>query len=110
MTYDEALAGRIREIVCARPGVTERRMFGGIGWMVGGNMAVGAMSTGGLLVRLSPEDAEAALREPGTSTFGREGAKPMKGFVVVDVDPDDDARLAEWIEAGANFAASLPPK
>ena len=85
MAYDEQLAERVREAIGARDGVTERKMFGGIGWMVAGNMAVGVMSDGGLLVRLPPDEAEAAWREPGAGPFGREGAKPMTGFVRVEV-------------------------
>ena len=108
MAYSEELAARIREAVGLRPAVTERKMFGGLGWMVNGNMAVGAMSDGGLLVRLSAEEAEAAWREPGAGPFGREGAKPMRGFVRVEVDDDTD--LSSWIEAGLNHAATLPPK
>lgn len=110
MACDEGLVERIREVISARDGVAERKMFGGLGFMIAGNMAVGVMSGGGLLVRLSPEEAEAAWAEPGAGPFGREGAKPMRGFVHVDPAPEDDAELARWVEAGANFAASLPPK
>ena len=110
MGYSEELAERVREALGARPGVTERKMFGGLGWMVNGNMAVGAMSDGGLLVRLEPEDAERAWREPGAGPFGREGAKPMKGFVRVDAEDLGDEALAGWVDAGADFAQSLPPK
>ena len=111
MAYDEGLAERVRAIVGERPGVVERKMFGGLGWMLNGNMACGVMSTGGLIVRLAPEDVEDALAEPHVGTFGREGAKPMKGFVVVDPDGvAEDGALARWVDAGAARAASLPPK
>ena len=110
MAYDEQLADRIRDVVLARPDVTERKMFGGIGLMVGGNMACGVMGDS-LMVRLAPEEAEQALAEEGTAPFGREGAKPMKGFVVVDAAIlDSEEALAEWVDRGAAFAASLPPK
>ena len=108
MAYDEQLAARIRERLDARPDVTERKMFGGLGFMVGGNMAVAVMTTGGMIVRLEPEEARAAIAAGEGGPFGREGAKPMTGFVVVD--PEDDADLDRWVEAGANFAATLPPK
>lgn len=97
-------------MIALRPDVVEKKMFGGIGWMLQGNMAVGVMSTGGLLVRVEPEEVEVLIRQPGVGTFGREGAKPMKGFVVVDAEDLSDAEFAEWVERGANRALSLPPK
>src|SRR5918997_6087823 len=111
MAYDEKLAERVRELIAARPEVTERKMFGGLGWMVSGNMACGVMSTGGLLVRMDPDEVPAALREPHVHEFGREGAKPMRGFVIVDAEAiEDDDALERWIDEGAARAASLPPK
>ena len=111
MAYDEGLAERVRELMRARPDVTERKMFGGLGFMLGGNMAVAVMSTGGLIVRIDPEDMEAAFQQPGAGPFGREGAKPMTGFVHVELDAiEDDAALARWVDTGAARAASLPPK
>ena len=111
MAYDEGMAERVREAMSARPGVTERKMFGGLGWMIGGNMAVAVMSTGGLIVRLHPDDVPDALREEHVGTFGREGAKPMTGFVLVEPEGlEDDAELARWVDAGAARASELPPK
>lgn len=111
MTYDEGLAERVREIIGARPGITERKMFGGLAWMVGGNMAVGVMSDGGLLVRIDPAEMEETFALPGVGPFGREGAKPMKGFARVDESVlESDAELARWVDAGAAWAATLPPK
>jgi TfoX/Sxy family transcriptional regulator of competence genes len=110
MGYDERLAERIRELIAIRPDVTEKKMFGGLGWMLRGNMAVGVMSHGGLLVRVDPDEVEALLREPHVSTFGREGAKPMKGFVVVEPDALSDAEFADWLDRGCDRALSLPPK
>jgi TfoX/Sxy family transcriptional regulator of competence genes len=111
MGYDEGLAARVRELIEARQGVTERKMFGGIGWMIDGNMACGVMSTGGLIVRMAPEDTEAALAEPHVGEFGRPGSKPMRGFVVVEPDGvASDEALARWVDTGADHAASLPPK
>ena len=97
-------------MISVRPDVVEKKLFGGLGWMLQGNMAVGVMSTGGLLVRVEPEEVAALLREPGVGTFGREGAKPMKGFVVVDAEDLSDDELADWVDRGADRALSLPPK
>lgn len=109
MAYSEALATRVRELVGARDGVTERRMFGGIAWMVHGNLAVGTFSDG-LMVRLSPEDAERALAEPYVEPM-RSGERVMRGFVRVDgAGLAEEAELAGWVDAGADHAASLPPK
>jgi hypothetical protein len=110
MAYDERLAERIREVIHARPDVTERKMFGGLGFMIGGNMACGVMSTSHLLVRIDPEETQDAIREPHVSEFGRPGSKPMKGFVMVDPEALDDAEFARWVERGAARAAELPPK
>jgi len=107
---DEHLAARIRELIQARPDVVERKMFGGVGWMLRGNMAVGVMSTGGLLVRVPPEEVGEAIAEPHVHEFGRPGSKPMKGFVVVDQEVLDDATLGAWVDRGAERALELPPK
>ena len=111
MAYDELLAERVRELIGTRPDVVERKMFGGLGWMIGGNMAVGVMSTDALMVRIEPEEVPAAVTEPHVHEFGREGAKPMKGFVVVEPEGvEDEAALARWVDVGAARAASMPPK
>jgi TfoX N-terminal domain len=109
MPYSEELAERMRGVIGVRDGVTERRMFGGIVWMVNGNIAVGAFGEG-LLVRLAPADADAALAEPhvGPMEFG---GRRMRAFLTVHADGvEDDVELARWIDAGAAHAASLPPK
>jgi TfoX/Sxy family transcriptional regulator of competence genes len=111
MAYDERLAERIREVIQARPDVTERKMFGGLGWMIGGNMACGVMREDQLIVRIDPEETAEAIREPHVSEFGRPGSKPMKGFVMVEPEAlADDAELARWVDRGAARAAELPPK
>jgi TfoX/Sxy family transcriptional regulator of competence genes len=111
MAYDEHLAARISELMHARPGVVERRMFGGMGWTIGGNMAVGVMRTDHMVVRLPPEEIDEAIREPHVHEFGRPGAKPMKGFVIIDPEGlTDDAVLADWVERGAARALELPAK
>src|SRR4051794_41598523 len=106
MAYDERFAERVRDLVSVRPGVTEKKMFGGIGWMINGNMALGVMSTGGLIVRIDPDETEAVLAEPGVGVLERKGSKPMTGMVVVSLDElDDDAALASWVDRGADRAS-----
>lgn len=109
MAYDEALADRIRELFSARADVSERKMFGGIAFMVAGNMACGVLGED-LIVRLGDEEAQKALAEDGVRPFDFTG-KPMKTTVYVGTErTSEDAGLAEWVEAGADYAASLPPK
>lgn len=109
MAYDEALADRIRDAIGVRSGVTERKMFGGIAWMVGGNMACGAIDDR-LIVRLDPDEAERALSEPHVGPFDATG-RPMRGFVTVGPEGvADEAELVRWVDCGADHAASLPPK
>ncbi len=110
MAHDETLAARIRQVLAPRTGIAERRMFGGVGWMVGGHMGCAVMGDD-LVVRLAPEDVPAALEDPHAGPFGRAGSRPMKGFVVVASDGvAEDAELARWVDAGVGFAASLKPK
>ena len=109
MAYSEELAERVRDLIFERPEVSERKMFGGVAWMVSGNMAVG-INGDRLMVRLSPEDAERALAEPHVGPMDFTG-KPMRGFVTVEPEGlEGDDALAGWIDVGGDFAASLPPK
>ena len=109
MAFDEALADRVRDLLEPRAEVTERRMFGGIAFMVAGNMAVGVINDD-LMVRLDPADAERALTEPHTRPMDFTG-KPAKNMVYVDPSGTaTDEDLGPWVDAGADFAASLPPK
>jgi TfoX/Sxy family transcriptional regulator of competence genes len=109
MTYDEGLAERVRQLLARQDDVTERKMFGGIGFMVAGNMCVGVMNDD-LIARLGPEEAEKALAEPHVRPFDFTG-RPSKGFVCVDGEgtATDDA-LGSWVDAALAFAASLPAK
>ena len=108
MAYDEELAERVRDLLSVREGFTERKMFGGIAFMLGGNMACGVLGED-LIVRLGDE-AERALAEPHTRVFDFTG-RPSRGIVVVGRDAiAADSDLAGWVDAGADFAASLPPK
>lgn len=109
MAYDEALADRVRAALAPREGLSERKMFGGIAFMVGGNMACGVIGEE-LMVRLGPEEAERALVEEHVRPMDFTG-KPMRGMVYVAAEGvAADADLAGWAEAGADHAASLPPK
>jgi TfoX/Sxy family transcriptional regulator of competence genes len=109
MAYDEGLADRIRDLLSARDDVTERKMFGGIAFMVAGNMAVG-VSGDELMVRLDPADSEKALTEEGVRVFDMTG-RPMRGWILVSPERTaDEAGLSEWVETGADYAASLPAK
>jgi TfoX/Sxy family transcriptional regulator of competence genes len=109
MAYDEALADRIRELLSARADVAERKMFGGIAFMVAGNMACGVLGED-LIVRLDRDESEKALAEDGVRPFDFTG-KPMKGIVFISPERTAaDEALAEWVETGADYAASLPAK
>jgi len=109
MAFDEGLAARIRRVLDTRSDVDERKMFGGIAFLVAGNMACGVMK-GDLMVRLAPDDAGALEREPGARRFEM-GGRPMRGWLLVAPEASaDDGDLERWIRRGEQFAASLPPK
>ena len=109
MPYDEKLAERVRAVFQSEPGYTEKKMFGGVCFMVGGNMAVGITGSN-LMVRPGPDNFQAALALPHARPMDFTG-RPMKGFVYVDPDGiAADESLAEWVERGAGFARSLPTK
>lgn len=109
MAYDVELAERVRALIGARERVTERKMFGGIAWMLQGNMACGVLGDE-IIVRLSPAESDRELARPDTRPFDMTG-RPMRGFVVVGGQSiAEDAGLGGWIDAGAEYASSLPPK
>ena len=109
MAYDEGLAERIRERLAADPAITEKRMFGGIAFLLHGNMAVGVTGDD-LMVRVGPEATDAALTRPGARIFDMTG-RPMRGWVVVAGSAvREDEALGAWIDEGRAFAAGLPPK
>lgn len=109
MAYDEKVAERVRDVLALREEVVERRMFGGLAFMLAGNMACGVLGDE-LIVRVGPQADERAQAEPHTRPFDFTG-RPMKGFVVVSPQGTaSDEALATWVELGADFAASLPPK
>jgi TfoX/Sxy family transcriptional regulator of competence genes len=104
VAYDEALAARVRAELSGEDAVTERKMFGGIAFMVAGNMALGVREAD-LMVRLGADDVEDALARPHTRQ-SMMGERPMKGIVLVAQDAD----LGPWIARGVAHARSLPPK
>lgn len=112
MAYDEDLAERVRGLLAARSDVSERKMFGSLCFLVGGNLAVCARKEGELLVRLDPQDAQKAVSEEGVRAAEMGPRKRrMKGWVFVSAESlADGGALAEWVDAGADYAASLPSK
>jgi len=109
MVYDEGLVQRVREAMSELPGYVEKKMFGGVGFMLHGNMACG-VNGADLIVRVGPERYESALAEPNTKPFDMTG-RPMKGWVVVNAEGyEADADLKEWVQHGVTYALSLPAK
>jgi hypothetical protein len=110
MVYDEELAARIRDMVQGEPGLTEKRMFGGLAFLVHGNMAVSASGQGGMLLRVDPERTDSLVDGRHVRRFEMRG-REMDGWLRVDpeaVDADEDLR--RWVEHGLGYARSLPPK
>jgi TfoX/Sxy family transcriptional regulator of competence genes len=110
VAYDDLLAERIREVVREEPGVSEKRMFGGLGFLVHGNMAVSASSKGGLLLRIDPDEAESLTSSPYVRRFEMRG-REMDGWLRVDADAlNEDDDLRRWVAKGLIYARSLPAK
>src|SRR5215470_1279885 len=109
MAFSETLAERIRQALARRKGVEEKKMFGGVGFLLGGNMLVGVWKDS-LIARLGPDEGEAALREPHVKEFDITG-RAMKGWVLVDPEGvEGDEELKEWIERATKFVRTLPGK
>ncbi len=110
MPYDEDLANRIRELLAGENAVTEKRMFGGLAFLIGGHLAVGASSRGGLMVRVKPEDGDTLIAKPHARPFEMRG-RAVQGWVRVDAEGVRTKRgLEPWVRRGVAFARSLPPK
>lgn len=110
MAYDQDLANRIRELIAGQPDVTEQRMFGGLAFLVAGNMSVSASGQGGLMVRVDPQGTDALLAMPHTRPFEMRG-REMRGWLRVDPDGVRTKRqLQPWVERGVGYARTLPPK
>ena len=109
MPYDEDLAERVREQLAAERGLAEKAMFGGVAFLLDGNMAVG-LSGDELMVRVGPDRSDEALARPHTRPFDMTG-RPMKGWILVAPDAlGGERELADWVSEGVAFARSLPPK
>jgi TfoX/Sxy family transcriptional regulator of competence genes len=110
VAYDEELAERIRGLVGNEPGLAEKKIFGGLAFLIGGNMAVAASSEGGLLVRVDPEDSD-ELVETTPAYLMKMRRKTMRGWLRVDsADVSSDGDLAAWVDRGTTYARSLPAK
>ena len=110
MAYDEDLAHRIRELIGGEPGLAEQRMFGGLAFLIGGNMAVAASGQGGLMVRVDPEETAALVAKPHARPFEMRG-REMAGWLRVDDEGVRTKRQLEpWVKRGVAYARSLPAK
>ena len=110
MAYDEELAGRIRALVAGEAGLTEKKMFGGLAFLIGGNMAIAASGQGGLMVRVDPEQSDRLVTTTSARLVEMRG-RQMAGWMRVDApDVRTKQQLAKWVALGVNFARSLPAK
>ena len=109
MAYDEALAARIRELIGDEPGLSEKKMFGGLAFLINGNMSVAASGQGGLMVRVDPAESASLLGGPVRLVEMR--GRELPGWIRVDeAGLRTKRQLAEWVERGRGFARSLSPK
>lgn len=110
MAYDEELVDRIRELIAADPDVAERKMFGGLAFLVAGHLAVAASGGGGLMVRVDPEAGDVLLDRPHVRAFEMRD-RPIDGWLRVDAEGLGTRRQLEaWVRRGVGYARSLPPK
>jgi TfoX/Sxy family transcriptional regulator of competence genes len=110
VAYDEDLAGRIRELLAGERNLTEKKLFGGLAFLVGGNMAIAASGQGGILVRVDPEQSDELVSTTEAHVAVMRD-RPMPGWLRVDADDvGTDAELGKWVERGATYARSLPAK
>jgi hypothetical protein len=110
MAYDQDLATRIRSLIGDEPNLTEKAMFGGLAFLVNGNMSVAASSKGGLLLRVEPAQTMTLAKKPHATPFEMRG-KPMEGWLRVEpAGVTTDKGLAPWVKLSVAFARSLPPK
>jgi len=110
MAYDEELAARIRELLAGKKGVTEKKMFGGLAFLVGGNMAVAASGQGGLMVRVDPAESDALVAKTAATMVEMRG-RQMPGWLrLTSEDVLTKRELAKWVERGSAYAGSLPAK
>jgi hypothetical protein len=110
VAYDEKLAERIRELLAGETGLTEQKMFGGLAFLIRGNMAVAASGQGGVLARVDPAQSDALVASTNARVMEMRG-REMQGWL--RVDPEDvrtKRQLAKWVELGRGYARSLPAK
>jgi hypothetical protein len=110
VAYDEELADRIRELIGGEPDLSEQRMFGGLAFLLEGNMAVAASCQGGILVRVDPTQSDELVATTNATPMEMRG-RQMRGWLRVGADDVRTKReLAKWVKLGATYARSLPPK
>ena len=110
MAYDEDLANRLRELLGDEDAITEKKMFGGLAFLLGGHMSVSASRNGGLLVRIDPDDTDAALARPHVALM-KMGGRTMDGWITVAPEGLKTKReLAAWVKRSVAFVKTLPPK
>jgi TfoX/Sxy family transcriptional regulator of competence genes len=110
VAYDEDLAERIRELITDRTGLTEKKMFGGLAFLIGGNMAISASGQGGILVRVDPEQSDKLVATTEAEEMVMRG-RSMNGWLRVDSEHVRTKRqLGKWVGLGTSYARSLPPK
>jgi TfoX/Sxy family transcriptional regulator of competence genes len=110
VAYDEELADRVRQLLGSRGDVAEKKMFGGLAFLIGGNLAVSVSGKGGLMLRCDPEETDALVREPHAAPFEMRG-RFMEGWLRVEVDGlRTRSQLDRWVTRGVDCARSLPPK
>jgi len=110
VAHDVVLADRLRGMLAGEPGVVEKRMFGGLAFMVDGHLAVGASSRGGLMLRVDPARTDELIVDRRANRFVMRG-REMDGWLHVDIDAHaTDDELGRWVQHGVDYARSLPPK
>lgn len=110
MAFDEELADRVRDGLAGESNVTERKMFGGLGFMVAGNMAVAASSQRQLMVRVDPDEADVLIETAGVQRMVMRG-RELAGWVLVEPEVvAGDQALQEWVARGVDYVRGLPPK
>jgi TfoX/Sxy family transcriptional regulator of competence genes len=110
VAYDQELAGRIRQLIGSDPALSEKKMFGGLAFLIGGNMAIAASSQGGAMVRVDPAQSDALVATTKATLVNMRG-RDMPGWLRVSSDDlRTDDQLASWVEMSTGYARSLPPK
>ena len=110
MAYDEELAARIRQLIDGEPDLSEQKMFGGLAFLIGGNMAIAASGQGGVLVRVDPAESDTLVATTSARLMEMRGRR-MQGWLRVDLDDvRTESELARWVKLGTGYARSLPAK